>query len=79
MMNLTDLDDVLIPTPPPDPPVRPRWAIVTGTAPLRVRLTGDTNPLPLTPVDLAGGHQVGDRVFCLIAGRQLIIIGRRTN
>ena len=73
-MNLEDLD-VLLPPPPPAPPVVPLWVIVDATAPVRVRVPPATDPLPITPVNLAGALTVGTPVFAVLVGAQLIIVG----
>lgn len=54
-----------------------RWATITATAPLRVRLDGDTDPLPFTPDSLVDPLElaVNDRVRCEISGR-VIIVGK---
>lgn len=55
-----------------------RWATVTDTAPLRVRLDGDSEGLPVTPDSLVapGGLTIGDRVWVQLFGRRLIVIGK---
>lgn len=52
-----------------------RWATVTQTGPLRVRLDGDSDPLPFTPDNLVGPVPVGTRVWCELFGRRVIAIG----
>lgn len=56
-----------------------KWATVAAVAPVRVRLDGDTLPLPVTPDSLIdpASLTVGDRVRCEMAGRRLIIHGRQ--
>lgn len=52
------------------------WATVTQTLPLRIRLDGDTVGLPITPDDLSAGlRPVGQRVYCQIQGRRLVVVG----
>jgi hypothetical protein len=61
-----------------------RWATVTATSPLRIRLDGDTDPLPYTPDSLVAGLAVADRVWVQLAAgpnpdrrsRRVIIMGR---
>lgn len=74
-MNVDDLN-VLLPAPPARPALSALWGFVTGVDPLRVRLDGDAAALPVTPVALVAGLQVGDRVWCMLSGRQLIVLGR---
>lgn len=73
-MILSDFD-ILLPQPVPGPGMVTRWGAVTGVAPLRVRLDGDTDPLAITPDSLIPALTVGDRVLCLRTGRQLVILG----
>lgn len=40
-----------------------KWATVTSLAPLRVRLDQEPAPLSVTPINLAGLLEVGDRVW----------------
>lgn len=40
-----------------------KWATVTSTAPLRIRLDQEATALAVTPVNLAGELVVGDRVW----------------
>lgn len=59
------------------------WATVTGLAPLRIRLDGESTALPYTPDTLVGPLVVSDRVWVTFAinaepsflGRRAIIIG----
>lgn len=76
-MNVDDLN-VLLPAPPARPALSALWGFVTGVDPLRVRLDGDAAALPVTPVALVAGLQVGDRVWCMLSGRQLVVLGRST-
>ena len=54
------------------------WGKVTSTSPLRVQLTGDDDPLPLTPVSLIDPAllNVDDQVLCERPARKVFIIGR---
>lgn len=62
---------------PPAPPMETyRWAKVTGTAPIRIQLDGDTAPVDSTPSSLTA-VSVGDSVWVQLHGKQLIIIGRK--
>lgn len=58
----------------------PAWKLhdgtITGTSPLMVRLDGDTTPIQPTKAPLAGGLTISDRVCCLLADKQLLILGR---
>lgn len=52
------------------------WAVVTQASPLRIRLDGDRVALGITPDDLSGGlRTVGDRVYCQILNRRLVVFG----
>ena len=73
-MRASDLDQ-LLPAPAPAPELLPRWGTVTQQTPLRVRLDGDPEALPITPTSLVPSLTVGMHVFCLLAGRSLIIVG----
>lgn len=66
-----DLAEYLLPQPPEDRGSW-RWATVTAVDPLRVRLDGDTTALDLTP-DALGPVGVGDRVWCQMHGRRVIV------
>ena len=71
----------MIPGLPPEPkPTEPvstyGWAEVTQTAPLRIRIDGQTAELPITPDTLVAGLAVNDRVLTLTLGRRLIVLGR---
>lgn len=52
-----------------------RWGTVTAVGPLRVRLDGEVDPLDMTPDSLAV-VAVGDRVWCQIADRRLVVLGK---
>lgn len=53
-----------------------RWATVTQTDPLRIRLDGDTTALPVTPENLTGEEQaVGARVWVQFYGRRILVLG----
>lgn len=73
-LSLSDLE-VLLPAPTTDPELAGRWGVVTQLSPLRVKLDGDAEALPITPTSLVYGLTVNARVWCIVAGRQLIIVG----
>lgn len=81
-MTLNNLS-MLVPQEEPDP-FATRWATVTQASPLRIRIDGDPDPLPITPDTLVAGLLVGDRVRLEMAtnndpafrGRRAIITGR---
>lgn len=75
-MNIDDLD-ILLPTAPAEPTVKPRWGTITQMSPLRVKLDGDDTALPVTPASLvpASLTRVGSRVWTVLNGRQLVVIG----
>jgi hypothetical protein len=54
-----------------------RWATVTDTAPLTIRLDGDQDPLPVTPDTLVDPTtlKAGRRVWVQFFGRRLIVVG----
>lgn len=52
-----------------------RWATVTALTPLTIQLDGDTQPLAIEPDTLANGFIVGDRVWCQLYRRRVIILG----
>jgi hypothetical protein len=56
-----------------------KWGTVTQASPLRVLLDGETAALSITPESLVAGLLVGDRVWCQINRRQLVILGRAAN
>lgn len=55
-----------------------RWATVTDIDPLRVRLDGDTEGLPVTPSSLVNPLElpIGSRVWVQLFGRRLIVVGK---
>lgn len=55
-----------------------KWATVTDDSPLRIRLDGDSDPLPFTPDSLIdpAALAVDDRVRCELADRRVVIVGR---
>lgn len=75
-MKSADLEQ-LLPSPPPDDQNRLQasWCTVTAVDPVRVRLDGDSEPIPYTPTNLAGLLQIGQRVWCLRAGYTLVLVG----
>jgi hypothetical protein len=50
-----------------------KLATVTQASPLRIRLDGDTDPLPFTPIG-ASTWAVGDRVVCAEQQRRVFIL-----
>lgn len=64
----------IIPTVPDQ--VRFRDGTIHSVSPLSVLLEGDTDPTPPTKAPLVGALLVNQRVLCLLAERQLIILGR---
>lgn len=75
--------DILIPKSGPDPD-RSGWATVTDDSPLRIRLDGETTPLPITPDTLVAGLSVDDRVWVTLStsrdpnakAHRVVIIGK---
>lgn len=65
--------DPLIPQEPPLPPSF-RYATVTATDPLRIRLDGDEAPLPITPQSLIPAVP-GERVYVGIVNRRITVLG----
>ena len=62
--------------PEPSPPDNVfRWGTVTSTSPLAVRLDGDTAPLASVPDTLADGLHEGDRVWCQLYRRRVVVLG----
>jgi hypothetical protein len=53
-----------------------RWGVVTGVAPLQIRLDADADPLPDAPDTLVGGLRVGDRVRVVLVARRPLVLGR---
>lgn len=53
-----------------------RWATVTATSPLEIRLDNSPSALSSTPIDLVGGLKVGDRVWVQLVSRRVIIHGK---
>ena len=56
---------LLVPRTPLTPDVH-AWATVTQASPLRIRLDGESTPLPFAPDKLISGLLVGDRVLVLL-------------
>lgn len=56
---------LLVPKEPFGPDVH-AWATVTQTTPLRIRLDGETDPIPWTPDTLVAGLVLGNRVLVLL-------------
>ena len=74
-MNVEDFE-LLLPKAAPDPLVVPRWGVVTQASPLLVQLAGDAEPLAVNPKTLTGGLVAGDAVWCVLQGRDLLVVGR---
>ena len=74
-MNVEDFE-LLLPKAAPDPLVVPRWGVVTQVSPLLVQLAGDAEPLTVTPKSLTVGLVAGDVVWCVLQGRDLLVVGR---
>lgn len=74
-MNVEDFE-LLLPKAAPDPLVVPRWGVVTQASPLLVQLAGDAEPLTVTPKSLTVGLVAGDVVWCVLQGRDLLVVGR---
>ena len=74
-MNVEDFE-LLLPKAAPDPLVVPRWGVVTQASPLLVQLAGDAEPLAVNPKALTGGLVAGDAVWCVLQGRDLLVVGR---
>lgn len=61
-----------------------RWATVTQTSPLRIKLDGETTALPFTPDSLVSGLMANDRVWVALAtngdpsvkSRRVVVLGR---
>jgi microcystin-dependent protein len=78
-LNLTPLQ----PDPAPDSD-RSRWATVTGIGPIRIKLDGESTPLPFTPTTLLNDLIVGDRVLVMLMtspdrlrrARRVVILGK---
>ena len=74
-MNVEDFE-ILLPRPTPDPLLVPKWGVVTQASPLRVQLAGDAEPLAVTPKALVAGLVAGNTVWCVLQGRDLIVVGK---
>jgi len=60
-----------------EPGVSLRFATVTQATPLRIRLDGDTSPLPYTPKTIgAQTLSSGNRVACLTCSSTILVMGR---
>jgi microcystin-dependent protein len=66
--------DMLIPEKKPESD-RWTWATVTDSAPLRIRLDGESAALDITPENLVGNLAVGQRVWVQVNGRRAIVTG----
>lgn len=71
---MPDTFDLLLPKPDPEVPTY-RFGTVTSVDPLRVRLDGESSPVPSKPVTLIA-PDVGDRVLVHIYHRQMVILGK---
>jgi hypothetical protein len=56
---------LLVPSKPDQPDVH-IWATVTQASPLRIRLDGESDPLPFTPDKICGSLVLADRVLVLL-------------
>lgn len=70
------MDDDLLTLPPQGsaPPVY-RWATVTQAAPTRLRFDGDDTALDSGVWDMHGPRYAGERVYCQINNRRVVILG----
>lgn len=68
--------DFLLPE-PEQPLSGYRWATVVSASPLRIVLDGDDSPLTVTPWDMSGPREPGERVYCLLYNRRVTVIGPR--
>lgn len=62
-----------------DPQQQPssfRWATVTSTSPLRIRLDQSPHPLDATPSTLVDNLNVDDRVWCQLVTRRIVVVGK---
>lgn len=60
-----------------DPALSFKWATVTAVAPLRIRLDGDTNALPVTPDSLVkpANLAIGVRVWVQSYRKRVYVLG----
>lgn len=60
-----------------DPALSFKWATVTTVTPLRIRLDGDTDPLPVTPDSLVkpANLAVGVRVWVQSYRKRVYVLG----
>lgn len=66
--------DLLIPERPPETD-RYVWATVTSTSPLAIRFDGEATPLGIVPNSLVKRLAIGNRVWCQVHGRRVVILG----
>jgi hypothetical protein len=74
---------LLVPKEPLEPDTHV-WATVTQASPLRIKLDGETTPLPFAPDKLVTGLVVNDRVLVLLLSnaapasksRRVVILGK---
>lgn len=71
--------DALLPRPLAPPTDTFRLGTVTQLDPLRVTLDGDTLAADVTPINTAGPVIVGDRVWCQIHGKALVVVSSVTS
>lgn len=55
-----------------------RWGTVTTRSPLAITLDSESAPLAGVPLSLWAHLAVGDRVFCLLSGTRLVVVGSPT-
>lgn len=53
----------------------PTYGTVSSVSPFRVILDGDTEALPYSPSRLFDGCSVGDRVYCVYVGNEILCTG----
>ena len=68
--------ELLLPQRAPEALLVPRWGVVTSIAPLRVQLAGDDDPLPIVPKTMCGNLLPGAVVWCVLQGRDLIVVSQ---
>lgn len=53
-----------------------RWATVLDVSPLQIRFDTQPDPIAATPLSLTSGLVIGDRVWCQLVEKQVIILGK---
>ena len=53
-----------------------RWATVISIGPLVIKFDGDSVPISATPDTLDPSLVEGDRVWCHLYGRSIIVLGK---